>query len=142
MKRQLAVSFGCGLLFAVGLGISGMTQPAKVIGFLDIFGNWDFSLMFVMGGAVGAYALVFQIIRKQPLPKFSDVWHLPTTKKLDRPLFAGAALFGIGWGLSGFCPGPALVSLVTLSPQVFVFVGSMVVGMRGFHWFQKRFYQS
>lgn len=127
--RLEAVSFVSGLVFAVGLALSGMTQPAKVLGFLDVSGTWDPSLAFVMMGAIGVHALCYRFIRRRPAPIFAPEFALPTSQRVDAPLLLGAALFGVGWGLGGFCPGPALTSLVTGAPKVLVFVGAMLAGM-------------
>jgi uncharacterized membrane protein YedE/YeeE len=122
-------SFGCGLIFGVGLLISGMTQPAKVLGFLDVLGQWDPTLAFVMAGAVGASSLGYAIVRqtKRPALAMKHLW--PTRTDIDRSLVAGSVLFGIGWGLVGLCPGPALENLASLSLPVTVFVLAMVAGM-------------
>jgi uncharacterized protein len=122
-------SFVVGFLFSLGLGISGMTQPQKILGFLDIFGNWDASLMFVMGGAVGLHLITYKLIRKRVHPIFDDKWHIPTNKKITPQLIIGSLLFGVGWGLAGYCPGPAIVSLVTGQFEVILFVSSMLFGM-------------
>ena len=116
MKRVSA--FACGLIFAIGLGLAGMTQPAKVIGFLDLTGAWDPSLAFVMGGAVLVGLIAFPLILARRRPWLGGRFALPERNDIDAPLVAGAALFGMGWGLSGYCPGPALVSLVTGSDLV------------------------
>jgi len=126
---KLASSFACGLLFGLGLGISGMTQPAKIIAFLDVTGNWDPSLVFVMGGAVAVSFVLFALILERPAPVLASRFHLPEKKPISGALIGGAATFGVGWGLSGFCPGPALVSLVTARPSIVVFVASMGVGL-------------
>jgi uncharacterized membrane protein YedE/YeeE len=119
-----------GLVFGAGLLVSGMTQPAKVIGFLDITGSWDPSLMFVMGGGVVVYLLAFQAIRTwRKDPWFDIKFHLPTRRDLDAPLLAGSALFGIGWGLGGLCPGPGIVSAAAGSITGIAFVAAMLVGM-------------
>ncbi len=124
------ISFISGLIFAFGLGISGMTQPLKVRDFLDVSGNWDPSLAFVMGGAVMVYLLVFRLVLPRlKRPIVGDSFGLPTRRDLDAPLLAGSAIFGIGWGLGGLCPGPALTSLLTGLTPVFVFVGAMGLGM-------------
>lgn len=129
MKTALT-GFFVGLVFAFGLGISGMTLPSKVIGFLDITGDWDFSLAFVMGGAVLTYGLLFPLVtRKKRRPIFASTFSIPTRRDLTPRLLLGAALFGIGWGLGGFCPGPALVSLTAGLMPVAVFVGAMLLGM-------------
>lgn len=128
MKEAL-VAFGCGALFAVGLGVSGMTQPGKVTAFLDFAGAWDPSLLFVMAGAVLVYALGYRLVTKRPKPLFAEAFHLPTRRSIDRPLVVGSALFGVGWGLAGFCPGPALTSLASLRLEPVLFVLSMLAGM-------------
>jgi uncharacterized membrane protein YedE/YeeE len=118
-----------GALFGVGLSVSGMTRPDKVVGFLDLTGAWDASLMFVMGGAIAVHLALSRIVRRRPAPAFDARWHLPTRKDLDPKLFVGAALFGIGWGLGGYCPGPGLVSGGAGSTAAIVFVGGMTLGM-------------
>ena len=126
MKSLAALA--CGLLFGSGLAFSGMTDTAKVLGFFDLFGNWDPDLVFVMGGAVAVTVVSFRfILRGRPLlaPNFS----LPTHKDLDPRLIVGTALFGIGWGVFGYCPGPALSALVYLNPTTIGFVVAMLVGM-------------
>jgi uncharacterized membrane protein YedE/YeeE len=118
-----------GLLFGVGLGVSGMTLPAKVIGFLDVAGDWDASLAFVMVGAIAVHAVLYRLVRRRPVPLFDGTFHVPTRRDLDARLVVGAALFGVGWGLGGFCPGPALVSLGSGSGAAVLFVAAMLVGM-------------
>lgn len=118
-----------GLIFALGLGLSGMTQPQKVVGFLDIFGSWDPSLMFVMVGAISVHFIMYIIIRKRPLPLFEMKWHVPTSKEITPALMIGSFLFGIGWGLGGFCPGPAVTSLASFEVRPLIFVLSMLAGM-------------
>jgi len=127
--RSLLSAFAAGLLFALGLGISGMTQPSRVLGFLDVAGAWDPSLAFVMMGALGTHLVLLRVILRRTGPIFSGRFQIPTQKDIDRPLVLGAALFGIGWGLGGYCPGPALVSLVTLGTPVLVLVAAMAMGM-------------
>jgi uncharacterized protein len=122
-------AFACGVVFALGLGLSGMTQPSKVIAFLDVTGAWDPTLALVMGGAVLVGWLSFPAILRRSKPLLDDRFALPKRTAIDARLLIGAALFGVGWGLSGYCPGPALVSLVTLSPAVLIFVGSMGIGL-------------
>ena len=120
----------CGWVFAVGLGLSGMTQPAKVIGFLDVTGDWDPTLMFVMGGAVMLGLVTFPLVLKRHTPLLAETFVVPdNTKRIDVKLLSGAALFGVGWGLSGYCPGPALVSIVTGNLSVIVFFISMLIGL-------------
>ena len=119
-----------GALFGLGLAVSGMTQPAKVIGFLDVLGAWDPSLAFVMLGAIGVYTAAYRgLAVKMPRPLFAPRFSLPTLTAIDAPLLAGAAIFGVGWGLGGFCPGPALVALGAGAPAALWFVPAMVVGM-------------
>lgn len=136
-QKQTAAAFVGGLLFAIGLGISGMTQPQKVIGFLDFTGSWDPTLMGVIGGAVVVYMIGFRIITGRPAPLFAAKFGLPTKTELDGPLLLGATLFGLGWGISGFCPGPALVSLPSLSADTLTFVGAMALGMGLFRVYEK-----
>ena len=119
----------CGLIFGLGLLISGMVQPTKVLGFLDIFGAWDPSLAVVMAAALAVSVPGFRLAGRNARPWFAGQYFRPGQSGIDRPLVAGAALFGIGWGLVGLCPGPALESLATFSPGILVFVGAMAVGM-------------
>ncbi len=128
-------AFGCGFLFALGLGAAGMTQPAKIINFLDIAGNWDPSLLFVMGGAVTFGFICFPLVLRRPAPVLDDGFWLPEKKRIDFRLLSGATLFGVGWGLVGYCPGPALVSLVALTPSVWIFVIAMLAGLGSGRWF-------
>lgn len=122
-------SFIAGLLFAVGLGLAGMTQPQKIIAFLDVTGAWDPSLMFVMGGALAVHLVTYRLVTKRKNPLFDSTFHIPTRNEINAKLVIGSALFGIGWGLSGFCPGPALVSLANPETSVLIFVASMLIGM-------------
>jgi uncharacterized protein len=115
-----ANAVGAGLLFGIGLWVSGMANPRKVLGFLDITGNWDASLMLVMAGAVAVTFFGFRV--------FKEKFEAPTIKDIDFPLVAGAAIFGAGWGIAGYCPGPAVTALSTLSKEAVVFVGAMIVG--------------
>jgi hypothetical protein len=122
-------AFIAGLLFAAGLGVGGMTQPAKVFGFLDVAGNWDPSLAFVMLGAIAVHATAVRAILRRRAPLFAGRFALPTRRDVDARLVAGAALFGAGWGLVGYCPGPAVTALGGGSPAAAVFVPAMVAGM-------------
>lgn len=122
-------SLVCGLIFGFGLLISGMTQPDKVLGFLDIFGRWDPTLAFVMAAALLVSATGFALARRQKQPMLAAQHLWPTRTDIDRPLVVGSLLFGIGWGLVGLCPGPALVNLASLMPSVIVFVLAMAAGM-------------
>ena len=128
MKSALS-SFLIGVLFALGLGLAGMTQPQKVVSFLDIFGNWDPSLIFVMIGAIGVHFILFKMITKRKTPVLTDCFHIPNKSSLDKKLIIGAALFGLGWGLVGYCPAPAVTALATMTLQPFIFVLSMLLGM-------------
>jgi len=128
--KVIFYTFFSGFLFALGLAIAGMTMPSKVIAFLDIFGQWDISLMFVMAGAISVYSLIFHLVKpKLSAPLCDAEFKLPTRTKIDLPLVLGAAFFGAGWGLGGFCPGPAITSLSLMNPAVLVFVATMVIGM-------------
>ena len=127
--RGLLSFFIAGFVFAIGLAFSGMTQPLKVIGFLDLAGNWDISLMMVMLAAIPIHFIAYQVKNKMQSPVCDSHFHVPNTREITKPLIVGALIFGAGWGLGGFCPGPALASLVTGRAEVFVFVGMMILGM-------------
>ena len=118
-----------GLVFGLGLILSGMGDPAKVQNFLDFFGHWDPSLALVMGGAIAVGVLAFTWAKKRPTALLGDPMQLPTATRVDGRLLTGAALFGVGWGLAGFCPGPAVMNLVTGQAEVWLFVVAMLVGM-------------
>jgi uncharacterized membrane protein YedE/YeeE len=124
--------FVVGLLFGLGLMLSGMTDPGKVIGFLDLFGTWDPSLALVMGGAIMVGFFAFTVAKKRTSTFLGGAMRLPTNMDLDKKLVMGSLLFGVGWGLAGFCPGPALVSMADGQPKALVFVLAMLVGMMGF----------
>ena len=126
---RMVVALFAGTLFGVGLAVSGMTNPQKIIGFLDVAGEWDPTLMFVMGGALLVTIPAFRLILGRPRPLLADGFVLPTETALDGRLLGGATLFGVGWGLSGLCPGPAVVAIVTGLTPVFAFVAAMVGGM-------------
>lgn len=128
MKGNVA-AFSSGALFAVGLTVSGMVKPSKVIGFLDVAGAWDPSLAFVMVGAIAVHFVAHRWIRRRASPIFDTKFHLPTRKDIDGRLLVGAALFGVGWGLGGFCPGPALVTAAGGTVSALVFVAAMTAGM-------------
>jgi len=127
-RAEGAVSLTSGVLFGIGLAIAGMTRPEKVMGFLNFFRGWDPSLMFVMGGAIAVHALAWRIIKRQKSPVFSARFLVPTRRDLDARLIVGAGIFGVGWGLGGFCPGPGLTSLVTAAPTVLAFIVAMLIG--------------
>lgn len=117
-----------GALFGFGLAVSEMIDPARVIGFLDVAGRWDPTLLFVMGGALAVTLPAFPLILRRARPLFGDFFALPTNSRLDGSLIAGAMIFGIGWGIAGFCPGPALAALASGSPSVALFVVAMIAG--------------
>ncbi len=140
MNRNLqrAVEFAVGLLFGWGLILAGMTDPGKVIGFLDLAGAWDPSLAFVMGGAIAVGFFAFALAKKRTTNLFGGALHLPTSRDIDRPLVIGALLFGAGWGLAGFCPGPGIVSMAAGEFKGLVFVAAMMAGMAVFEFTDKR----
>src|SRR5438094_671582 len=123
------VAFVSGVVFALGLGISGMTRPIKIVGFLDFFGNWDASLAFVMIGAIGVYAIAYRFTQKMSAPILAPAFAIPSRNDLDARLIVGSALFGTGWGLAGFCSGPAIVSLASGAIPVAMFVVTMALGV-------------
>lgn len=125
----LAIAVLAGALFGGGLVVAGMTDPARVIGFLDPIGGWDPTLAFVMAGAVAVYAIASRAIRRVGDPWFHTQFHWPTRREVDARLVIGAALFGVGWGLGGYCPGPVIVAAASGSAQALTFGLSMVVGM-------------
>jgi uncharacterized protein len=127
--RPLA-SLLAGIVFGLGLVISGLANPAKVLNFLDVAGAWDPSLAFVMAGAVVTTGLGYRLVLAQPKPAFDACFHLPWSTAIDGRLLAGAAVFGVGWGLAGYCPGPAITALPLFNPSTLVFVTAMLVGMR------------
>ena len=123
------VTFVVSLLFGLGLIVSGLANPAKVQNFLDITGTWDPSLIFTMGGAVVTTALGFLLVFRLERPMFAEMFHLPAARDIDGNLVAGSALFGVGWGLVGYCPGPALTALTIGGSPTLVFVAAMLAGM-------------
>lgn len=133
---RLLTSFISGLLFGTGLVLSGMTDPANIIGFLDITGQWNPRLVFVMMGAVAVSFFGFRYVAGRQVTRLGEPLQLPTNRTLDSRLISGALLFGVGWGLVGYCPGPALVSLVTLDIIPWTFVLAMLVGMALFELMQ------
>ncbi len=126
---KLIFSYLSGLIFGVGIAISGMANPAKVINFFDIAGSWDPSLAFVMGGALIVTFIGYRFVLKRPAPTLAESFQLPTRRDLDLPLIGGSAVFGVGWGIAGFCPGGALPALGTGRTEVFIFVGALLVGI-------------
>ena len=126
---RLIASYISGLIFGIGISISGMANPAKVLNFFDVAGTWDPSLIFVMGGALIVTFIGYRFVLRRPAPTFSDAFKLPTRNDLDLPLIGGSALFGIGWGIAGFCPGGALPALGTGRSEVFIFTVALVAGV-------------
>lgn len=137
MRMRLA-EFCVGLLFGMGLLLSGMTNPGKVLGFLDLAGAWDPSLMLVMGGAIPISAAAFVLARRRAQSFLGSPLRLPKARQIDAPLIVGSVLFGLGWGLAGFCPGPALVSMASGQPKALLFVGAMIAGMALFEFMDRR----
>ncbi|SDU32799.1 DUF6691 family protein [Halopseudomonas salegens] len=127
-----------GLMFGLGLIIAGMANPAKVLGFLDLFGQWDPSLALVMGGAIAAAFLPMQWAMRAQTCVTGAPMQLPATRQIDRRLVSGSLLFGAGWGLAGFCPGPAVVALGAAMPGAVIFVLAMLIGMAGFERYNRR----
>ncbi|MEY4017948.1 MAG: hypothetical protein RLZZ189_1746 [Pseudomonadota bacterium] len=136
MQHRIS-EFLVGLLFGLGLILSGMTDPGKVIGFLDLAGQWDPSLALVMGGAIAVGFFAFAIAKKRTVNFLGGALHLPKSNQIDKPLVIGAVLFGAGWGLAGFCPGPGLVSLASGNAKGAFFVAFMLVGMQLFEIFNR-----
>ncbi|MGC9526439.1 MAG: DUF6691 family protein [Limnospira sp.] len=136
--KQNVIVLISGLLFGFGLGLSQMIDRDRVLGFLDIVGLWDPTLIFVLGGAVGVTAIAFRFVLRLPHPLFSEKFYLPTRKDIDFPLIAGAALFGIGWGIAGYCPGPAITALILgiLNPVLFLI--AMIAGSFTYKWYSTR----
>jgi hypothetical protein len=133
---RLVVALISGLLFGLGLTVSHMIDPAKVLGFLDLFGDWDPSLAFVMLGAIPVAALGYRLARRRIAPLCAAVYSGPTQRRIDRRLVGGTVLFGIGWGLVGYCPGPAVASIGLGNPGTWLFLAAMLAGMAGFAGFQ------
>ena len=126
---RLIILYLIGLVFGVGISISGMANPAKVLNFFDFAGVWDPSLALVMGGAVVVAFIGYRLVLKRPAPMMDVKFYLPTRRDLDLPLIAGSAFFGVGWGIAGFCPGGALPALGTGRSEVFIFVGALLAGI-------------
>ena len=128
MKRLSMAAMGSGATFGVGLAMSGMTDARRVLGFLDVFGAFDPTLLFVLGGAVGTTAVLFRPVLRRGRPVLAEAFRLSQLRRVDRPLLGGAAIFGVGWGLAGYCPGPALAGLGTGSVEAAWFVPAMLAG--------------
>lgn len=129
MKAPLS-SFAAGALFAIGLGVAGMTKPEKVVGFLDVFGDWDPSLALVMAAAVTVHATLRLLVLRRAAPLFEARFQVPTRRDVDARLVVGAAIFGVGWGLSGYCPGPALVATASGAGIAAAFTAAMAAGAK------------
>jgi uncharacterized membrane protein YedE/YeeE len=138
----ILLQFLIGLVFGLGLVLAGMSNPAKVLNFLDLgaipAGTWDASLAFVMAGAIAVTFVGYRLVLRRSRPLFADRFHVPTAKELDSRILLGPAIFGIGWGLAGFCPGPALTALGTGGQAAWLFVAAMFVGMAGARWLANR----
>jgi len=135
---QIIYSLLAGVLFGAGLTVSDMVNPARVLNFLDVAGNWDPTLIFVMAGGLAITALGYRFVFRRSACVVGDKFNLPTQQRIDLPLVGGAAIFGVGWGLAGICPGPALTDLMTLDPKILLFVAAMLVGMMGVNSWQAR----
>ncbi len=126
---HVIAAFMFGLIFGVGILISGMGNPAKVLNFFDVAGHWDPSLAFVMGGALAVTAVGYRLVLKRPSPLLAETFYVPTTSRIDASLLTGAAIFGVGWGMTGFCPGGVIPMLATGHTEVFAFVASLITGL-------------
>ncbi|KHD89298.1 MAG: hypothetical protein OM95_03980 [Bdellovibrio sp. ArHS] len=136
MALQGLVALLVGFLFSFGLAVAGMTDPAKVLGFLTWDKNWDPTLLFVMMGAIPVHAFIYYLARKRTSPLLDSRWHVPQSKQINRALVLGSLLFGLGWGLAGYCPGPVITSVGAGSMQALVFVAAMLVGMSAQRFFK------
>ncbi|HSH90125.1 MAG TPA: DUF6691 family protein [Ramlibacter sp.] len=135
---QIFLALVAGLVFGLGLLVSGLANPAKVLGFLDLAGRWDPSLIFVMAGAVAVGAVAFAVARRRSASLLGAPMRIPDSRDIDRRLVGGSVLFGIGWGMAGFCPGPAVVALGLGEPKALVFVAAMLAGMAAFELLERR----
>ncbi|MGK7952591.1 MAG: DUF6691 family protein [Xenococcaceae cyanobacterium] len=134
MKQKL-IALLSGLLFGLGLSLSQMIDRDRVLGFLDVSGDWDPTLLFVLGGAVGVTVIAFRLVLRLPQPIFADKFYLPTRKDIDLPLILGAAIFGIGWGIAGYCPGPGITALVLGIANPVLFVIAFILGSLTYQWY-------
>lgn len=134
MKEKL-LALLAGLLFGLGLGLSQMIDRDRVLGFLDVSGMWDPTLLFVLGGAVTVTVITFRFVLRRPHPVFADRFHLPTKKDIDKPLVIGAAIFGVGWGIAGYCPGPGITALVLGIWNPVLFMIAFIVGSLTYRWY-------
>jgi uncharacterized membrane protein YedE/YeeE len=138
MPKHYVSALFTGLIFGLGLLLSGMANPAKVLGFLDLAGNWDPSLLLVMGGAIAIGLVAFSIAGRRSHSLLGQAMRLPLKRELDQRLILGSLGFGVGWGIAGLCPGPALVALGAGAPKAIVFVAAMLTGMALFEWFERK----
>lgn len=132
--RQYLWALLTGALFGVGLNLSQMTDRERVLAFMDVTGKWDPSLIFVLAGAVAVTLIAFRFVLRQPRPLLAEKFHLPTKRDLDQPLVVGAAIFGIGWGISGYCPGPGIASLASGAWNPILFLAAVIAGSQLYHW--------
>ncbi|MBE9030286.1 YeeE/YedE family protein [filamentous cyanobacterium LEGE 11480] len=137
MNQNLVALF-TGVLFSIGLGLSQMVDRDRVLGFLDVAGTWDPTLLFVLGGAVSVTVIAFRFVLRRSQPIFANEFRLPTRRDIDRPLILGAVIFGIGWGISGYCPGPGITALVLGVWNPVLFLGAFIVGSLAHRWYQSR----
>jgi len=135
---NIFVGLTAGIIFGLGLCLSGLADPAVVLDFLDVAGAWNPTLLFVMGAGLTVTLMGYRLVFGRGRPLFSPRFNLPTATAIDSPLISGAVIFGIGWGLAGYCPGPAIVSLASRRPEVFVFVIAMITGMIAVRWMRVR----
>ncbi|HHP7244209.1 MAG TPA: DUF6691 family protein [Elainellaceae cyanobacterium] len=136
--KQNLVALVSGVIFGFGLSLSQMIDRDRVLGFLDIAGIWDPTLLFVLGGAVGVTLIAFRWVLRQPYPLVAEKFYLPTRHDIDLPLVIGAAIFGIGWGIAGYCPGPGITALVLGIWNPVLFVVALIVGSLGYQWYSTR----
>ena len=139
--RQKLIAILSGLLFGFGLSLSQMIDRDRVLGFLDVRGDWDPTLLFVLGGAVGVTVITFRFILSLPQPIFTSKFYLPTRKDIDLPLILGAAIFGIGWGIAGYCPGPGITALVLGIWNPVLFVIAFIIGSLAYQWYTALFFK-
>lgn len=133
--RQNLVALVSGVLFGLGLGLSQMIDRERVLSFLDVAGQWDAALLFVLGGAVTVTGITFRFVLRLPHPFYDDQFYLPTQKDIDSSLLIGAIIFGVGWGIAGYCPGPAITALVLRNWNPIFFLGAMIAGSLTYQWF-------
>ncbi|MGV2826920.1 DUF6691 family protein [Myxosarcina sp. GI1(2024)] len=141
MKQKL-IALLSGLLFGFGLSLSQMIDRDRVLGFLDVSGDWDPTLLFVLGGGVGVTVIAFRFVLRLPRPIFGEKFYLPTRKDIDLPLIVGAAIFGIGWGIAGYCPGPSITALVLSIPNPVLFIMAFILGSLAYQWYTGLFVKS